>query len=598
MAAGGSVYGACDELVDPWCDPCFNDGISQQAMSYCDKCVEFHCEHCFDSHRRFGATKHHKVLRGSRMLASRADKPVKHSLCGKHEGEAKDQYCYDHFVLICGVCSVRKHKSCNVKSVQEACTIFNIAAEEQKFSNDVEIFLQYVRNTDKSVQENLNNLDKETQNALKEAENIRDKQIQQINQNFDDFSRKLSKLHKEQKTTLENCKSAVEQLIVDIQVITKKLQKLPTVSNLDSKIFLELQTYSKNILQYEDKITSLHLSRISVNYDFNLSTRWLSESPSKLGDVSVRTSDFRCDTQRPVIHYPFRREGESGQGASGSSSTGGPVCPGILTRLSETRVNISGDTSTCYITGLDVTVDGLLIVSDNSNSKVKLFSLDGKLLSSLKLSGNPLDVAVVDRSTAAVSMNNRQIVILALGPGGQLSERKNIRLDRKASGITVYNKNLILACCKSVIMINMEGRILWSTGSRPQQLFSGAWFLTVRSGSGPDTVLVSDSVKHTITVLEADTGKLVKVCDVGGRKPQGLTVDDNGNVFVCYRYPRREIRVWSRNMEERSLTIHGKLEFNPGAIVYCRKRQQLIVESLDILGYGGDNCVYNYKISS
>ena len=30
-------------------------------------------------------------------------------------------------------------------------------------------------------------------------------------------------------------------------------------------------------------------------------------------------------------------------------------------------------------------------------------------------------------------------------------------------------------------------------------------------------------------------------------------------------------------MEERSLTIHGKLEFDPGAIVYCRKRQQLIV---------------------
>ena len=588
------MYGACDELVDPWCDPCFNDGISQQAMSYCDKCVEFHCQHCFDSHRRFGATKHHKVVQGSRMPASQADKPVKHSLCGQHEGEAKDHYCCDHFVLICGVCSVRQHKSCNVKSVQEACTSFNIATEEQKFSSDVEIFLEYVRNTDKSIQENLNNLDKETQNALKEAKNIRDKQIQQINRNFDDFSRKLSKLHKEQKTTLESCKSAVEQLMVDIQVITKKLQKLPTVSNLDSKLFLELQTYSENILQYEDKITSLHLSGISLNYDFNLSTGWLSESPSKLGDVSVRTSDFRCDTQRPVIHYPFRREGESGQGASGSSSTGSPVCPGILTGLGETRVNISGDTRRCDITGLDVTVDGLLIVTDLGNSKVKLFSLNGALLSSLKLSGNPLDVAVVDRSTAAVSMDNCQIVILALGPGGQLSERKNIRLDREVLGITVYNKNLILACWASVIMINMEGRILWSTDSRPQQLFSRARFLTVRSGSGPDTVLVSDWSKHTITVLEADTGKLVKVCDVGGREPRGLTVDDNGNVFVCYFDPG-EIRVWSGNMEERSLTILGKFEFIPVAIVYCRKRQQLIVARWGIFG---DNCVYNYKISS
>ena len=92
-------------------------------------------------------------------------------------------------------------------------------------------------------------------------------------------------------------------------------------------------------------------------------------------------------------------------------------------------------------------------------------------------------------------------------------------------------------------------------------------------------------------MLEADTGKLVKVCDVGGRTPRGLTVDDNGNVFVCYLNPG-EIRVWSRNMEERSLTIHGKLEFNPWAIVYCRKRQQLIVTNWL------DNCIYNYKISS
>ena len=50
---------------------------------------------------------------------------------------------------------------------------------------------------------------------------------------------------------------------------------------------------------------------------------------------------------------------------------------------------------------------------------------------------------------------------------------------------------------------------------------------------------MSDWGKQTITVLEADTGKLVKVCDVGGRTPRGLTVDDNGNVFVCY-LPRRD----------------------------------------------------------
>ena len=81
----------------------------------------------------------------------------------------------------------------------------------------------------------------------------------------------------------------------------------------------------------------------------------------------------------------------------------------------------------------------------------------------------------------------------------------------------------------------MKGQVLWSTASHPNPLFVRAGYLTVRSGSGPDSVIISDNSKQTITVLEADSGNLVKVCNVRGRKPMGLTLDDNGNTYVCYR---------------------------------------------------------------
>ena len=594
MAAGGSVYGACDELVDPWCDPCFNDGVSRQATSYCDKCVEFYCQTCFESHRRFRSTKH-KVVQGSHMPASQAAKAVKYSLCAEHEVEAKDQYCYDHFILICSVCSVRQHKGCNVKSVQEACKSFNIATDEQTFSRDIVMLLEYVKTVDKSLQENINNLDKETQNALNEAENIRDKKIQQINRSFEEFSRKVGKLHKEQQTILDSCKSAVEQLMVDIQVITQQIQKLPTVTKMDPKLFIELQTYSESILLYEDKIANLHLSRISVNYDFNLATQSLSESPSKLGDVSVRTSDFSCDTQRPVIHYPFRRDGERSQEASGSARTVDTPCPVNLIRLGETNRKISGDSTTCHITGLAITADGHLIVTDLSNRKVKLFSwMNGQLLSFLKLSVDPTDVAVVDTSTAAVSIAlPRQIVILHIGRRGQLSERKTVQLDRPVYAIAAYNKTFILACVDSVIMINKKGRILWSTEYLSEKLFDYARYLTVRSGSGPDTVIVADVNKQTITVLEADSGKLVKVYDVKGRYPRGLTVDDNGNIYVCYE--SGEISVWSGlgsgGVEKRCRTTSGELKFDPWGIFYSTRGQQLIVTRRN------SDFLYHYKIA-
>ena len=258
-----------------------------------------------------------------------------------------------------------------------------------------------------------------------------------------------------------------------------------------------------------------------------------------------------------------------------------------LTKQGETNVRISSDEETCWITGLDITAAGQLILSDVKNRKVKLFSLDGDLISSLRLSVIPRDVTVINKSTAAVCMF-LQIVILDLGPGGQLSERGTISLDRGAWDITCYKKNLILARLDSVIMINMEDEILWSSGSPSEQLFVGASFLTVRSGFGPDTVLVSDKEKDAITVLDAGSGKLVKVCYVNGMEPRGMTVDNFGTVYVCYSRTR-EIGVWSGEMVERYRTITEQSGFNPWTICYSTRRQELIVT-----GFKSDR-IYHYK---
>ena len=261
-----------------------------------------------------------------------------------------------------------------------------------------------------------------------------------------------------------------------------------------------------------------------------------------------------------------------------------------LTRQGVTNVRISGDERPCWITGLDTTTAGQLILIDHYNSNVKLFSPDGELISSLRLSERPRDVTVVDECTAAVSMwLSSQIVILDLGPGGQLSVRRTISLDRHrlALGITCYMNNLIITCCDSVIMINMEGELQWSTDSPDEQLFVMPLYLTVGSGFGPATVVVSDSWKHTITVLDADSGKLIKVCDVEGREPTGITGDNCGTVYVLYSRTR-EIGVWSREMVERYRTTHGQFDLGPWTICYSIRGQELIVG-------GGSDRISHYK---
>ena len=585
-----SLYGTSDELVDPYCDPCFNkDGIARQAASYCSKCIEFYCKSCLEGHDRIGITKQHKILRGSDMPSSQAAKPIKYCLC-EHHDERMDQYCLDHCVLLCTNCVIRNHKSCEVISVEKVSKYFNLSTAEEAVSRDVRKLLEYTRNIKETLKENIDNLEKEKQNSLKEAKTVRDKLIKEINTSFEDFSANITKLSKEQTTSLCSYKSTIEEIEADIKVMSKSLQQTQSVSRVDPTFFLELLSCSEKIVFCDEKMKSLNLTSISLKSDFSIQPPV--ESKHMFGEVSVQISDFKYITQLPVFHNPFRRQEKGAEGGTGAvrAEGGDTLWPVKLTRLGEINVRRTDDSRSCYITGIETTCNGNLILADNSNRKVKLFSPDGQfLISSLPLSEQPFDVSVVDMSTSAVSVNTRQIVLLDLGHEGQLSRRQTIHLKRFVWGIKAYNNNFIITCDKSassprsVEMINIKGKVLWSTDSRPtpvSQLFDCAGFLTVRSGSGPATVIISDWKKETITVLEADSGKLVKVCDVKGRTPRGMTVDDNGNIFMCYR--SGEISVWSGNMDaDRRLSVQGGLVSRPLAMVYSSKRQEMILTSFN-----------------
>ena len=591
-----SLYGTSDVLVDPYCDPCFNkDGVTRQAIAFCTKCIEFYCKSCLESHDRIGITKQHKILRGSDMPSSHADKPIKYCLC-EHHDEQMDQYCLDHCVVLCKHCVVRKHKKCEVKSVEEVSKYFNLSTEEETFSRDVRKLLEYTRNIKKTLKENINNLEKEKLNSLQEAKNIRDKLIKEINTSYEEFSANITKLSKHQTTSLCSYKSTIEDIETDIEVISNSLQQTQSVSRVDPKFFLDLLLYSDKIVFYDEKIKNLNLTSVSLKSDFSVQPPVKSEQ--MFGEVSVQMSDFKHVTQLPEIHQPFRRREKGAEGGRGAvrAEGGGTLMPVKLTRSGEINVRRTDDRESCFISGIDTTSNGNLILTDYSNSKVKLFSPNGQFLSSFSPSGLPLDVSVVDLSTAAVSVtNNREIVILGLGRGDQLSHRDTISLQRYVWGIQSYNNNLIITCDtsgvfppRSVEMINMKGQVLWSTASHPNPLFDGARFLTVRSGSGPDSVIISDYRKQTITVLEADSGNLVKVCNVRGRWPLGLTLDDNGNTYVCY--PSGDVSVWSGNMDvETSLSLQGGLVSKPGAMVYSSRRQEIILTN-------NSDLIYCYKM--
>ena len=252
------------------------------------------------------------------------------------------------------------------------------------------------------------------------------------------------------------------------------------------------------------------------------------------------------------------------------------------------KVKVVDDSEDCYISGMAVTAEGNFLLADFDNSKVKLFSPFGQLLSYLNMAEKPVDIAVIDNSEAAVSLTIPQICILNIDSRQQseLSLKQSIDLDHFVWGIAVYKNNLVISCDisneapRSIQMINRKGKILWTVtlDLLGNSLFDYARFLTTCVGADRDTVVVTDWDKATITVLDAHSGTVVKVCDVKDRTPRGVTVDKTGRVYVCFA--TGEISVWSKDMSsERCLIAKGEGVRYAHSLVFDSTHKELLVTS-------------------
>ncbi|MEW8543123.1 MAG: hypothetical protein AB2693_06270 [Candidatus Thiodiazotropha sp.] len=557
------------------------------------------------------------------MPSSQLAKPTKYELCDKHSSEPMDKYCFSHHAIVCRKCASNDHNSCKVKPITESCKDFDVKAEETKFKADVSQLFNYVRGVDDSVGDNLDSLDKQKKFLLKEATDLRDRLIVEANKSLQAFKTKVEIAHEDQKDILSRQKAIASEMVSEVQDVLKDLQKQSNITE-DTTRFIKLHNQSESIFHSLGNLESHDLAQVELKSRFNLEIKPLVEPHNKLGEISCNLSKYDCDTQFPAIYFPFRgyiqdsdhptvdsadeaeEESTNVKNAIPASSDGRAVLKTALKtkpsqsktegeepairitakRLEPINVKTADDVRDCCITSFAVTENGNFIVLDNNNFKVKLFSPGGRLLSSLKLSEKGKDVAIIKESEVAISMPKKQIYILDFKDTSRMYLKRTIQLEYYVWGMAAYKNNLIIFCHvyplkpRFVQLIDHKGWIIWTAISDPdgRRLFRYPRFLAVRSAADGDTVVVTDQHKSNITVLDAGTGRLLKVCDVKGKTPQGVTVDKSGNVYVSYWSD--EICVWDGELpEERSLVSDNKDLKSPFAMVYNNKKNELLVTS-------------------
>ena len=481
-----------------------------------------------------------------------------------------------------------------------------MSAEKTSFITDVGLLLEHIKRTSQLIESNKATLEKKKQEVLTEAQKEKDNLLEKVEQSHQNFVGEVTGLFKGHTNILSARQSALEEITTKVDTILKSLRHSSTKKQTDKKEFLELHDFAENVRLCEDKISRLDVKQIDITCTLNTNIQLLTLTKNKFGELSLQNATFQYSSEFHSIHYPYTRTRQEAQNSiPGSGAVEGLAIKSVkLTRLDRVNVRVRGDKKGCCIVGVDITTDGYMMLVDYANCKVRLFSPEGILLSSVKPPDKPEDITVINKFQAAISMERKQIGVIEIADSRHLSLKHIIKTEQNVWGITSYNNNLIITCDtsadrpRSVQMIDMRGKVLWTAtmNSEGKKLFEHARFLTTCSGDDGDIVIVTDKKKPNVTVLDAGSVKVVNVSDVKRKKPRGVTVDDNGKVYMCYK--TGEITVSSIGMlVETSLTTGRKFLKLPWAIAYNSTRSELKLTS-DASDSDYSDFIHRFEISA
>ena len=600
-------HGTSDEYVDPYCDPCFEGkGLNVKVFGYCKDCFQFLCSDCHVFHGKFQVAKNHIILQGSSMPQSQADKPPRFHYCDDHPASVKDQFCCDHKNMICSSCSL-SHTNCTVQSIGYVCK--NISSSETDSLYDaVKNLKEQAMSVMSSVKENMEKLEEQRKSILKEVQQLYDQIISKMKKLFQDMEADIEANCQSQISLMSQQQEKINAIIAKLDSSMADIEKFQG-KPIDTKLFLKIQENINDTNQVTDEFRNVNKSLLFVDLSFIPSKtiqEFLSASVT-LGSVSkshknqgtyIAVTDIVFPSALQPQHIaraePQQQSCGHKSGATGLQTR--PLSQVKATKKCEYKVRIKGDKEQCEIFGMAATKNGRILIADHNNNKVKLFSPDMKILSSVSVPDKLCDIAVISDSEASATTTNKSLVLLDIS-GSQLRIKTTTKVPYYISGITKYKNKLVISSTSpttSVKLIDLTGKVYWSVSSdqQGQSLFRNPWYLTSHDEGRSSTVIVTDWGNNTLTLLNGETGEVITRRQLQGKGLRGVTTDTAGNVYVCYNWAG-EVSVLSADLSEEKilLSTHDGLSGAPRAIVYDDKTHQLLISS------GSNDTVDSFKLS-
>ena len=562
------------------CDLCYEEsGNKLKVEGFCQECNCFLCRTCADAHKKSPASKTHVMLRGAWMPKSQDDKPVKYTSCTKHIGKVNDQFCLDHAEMICSRCNETIHPLCNTKPIADLC--------KELESKDVDNFKHHIAYMHKSVattkldfENNITDLDIHRKQVIKEIHGIRDQMKAKVEKMCADMVSEVGQLCKKKTTK-------ISQQLLQLSDLSQSLNE--TISDLDKTIrgpmgpnlFVRIQDIVKNAKHFETEIAELdrELNKTDVSFFVNPEFLNFVSSPKALGQVLEKSTPLGTLKTSPKLGFPALPKPSTQSGGKKDNVKISQLNPKKLDTLS---IKTEDDRKGCKAEGLDVTKNGILVVSDIKNRKVKVFSPKYRFLSSVLLPGQPYDVTVLNDKTIIATVDQEKCFIIDISNPASIYVENSLAFGYFVTGMTTYDGKLVVIRWnepRCVKMVTLDGKELWSTmhDNTGQLLFRSPYSVATTEFKGQPVVLVTDWSKETLTLLHASDGRFVDKLELKSLGPRGLSLDSPGNIYICCS-KSAEIRVLSPDLKgDRVILSRRELQPDPMDILYNDTTDELLV---------------------
>jgi hypothetical protein len=191
-------------------------------------------------------------------------------------------------------------------------------------------------------------------------------------------------------------------------------------------------------------------------------------------------------------------------------------------------IKTSKDTLDCNISGMTLLTSDLLIITDYNNKTIKIVDISSKSVQAPhKLDSEPFDVTTVSQNEVAVTLPFHKTIQFFSVSRNNLRQKHTLKVDGECFGISCHKDKMVVSYLNrakiQILLIN--GTVLQTI--QDENIFKN-----------PEYITTSDTYIFVSVYLLKTVAKLNWQCEVTGKYvctagPLGLTMSDDGTVFVC-----------------------------------------------------------------